>query len=132
MNNWLTKDRSETDTKRIESRVLPNGIVVTNPALGINVYNNAISEAHCDAMISTLEENLNGNTKYSWQGAKVTESDEVLDEARRCVDFKITSKSLGERNSENSALYDMHENAFRIIKTTVDDYGPYWGVGINY
>ncbi len=132
MNHWLTKDRSETDSNRMPSRVTSGGIVVENPALGINVYKNAISEFVCDHIIDTLESNLNGQTRYSWQGAKVTEADDVLEEARKCLDFKVSSGNLGERNEHNAALYDMHEMAFRAIKPNVDDYGYYWGVGINY
>ncbi len=132
MNTWLTKDRSETDSNRMPSRVTPSGIVVTNPALGINVYNNAISESLCDFIINTLEDNLNGQTKYTWQGAKVTEADDVLEEARKCLDFKVSSQNLGPRDNDNAKLYDMHELAFRSIQPNVDDYGRYWGVGVNF
>lgn len=132
MNDWLTKDRSETDSNRMPSRVTPGGIVVSNPALGINVYNNAISEPLCDYIIQTLENNLNGQTKYSWQPATVTEADEALEEARKCLDFKVSSNNLGPRGEQNANLYDMHELAFKAIKPNVDDYGRYWGVGVNF
>jgi hypothetical protein len=131
-NTWLTKDRSETDSNRMSPRFTNNGILVTNPAVGINVYNNAIDEKTCDYIIETLENNLNGQTKYSWQGAKVTEDDGILEEARKCLDFKISSTNLGEANEGNRALYSMHKAAFDQIKPNVDDYGAYWGVGINY
>jgi hypothetical protein len=132
MNDWLTKDRSETHLNRMPSRVAANGVVVENPALGINIYRKGISDLLCDHIIETLESNLNGQTKHTWQGAKVTESDAVLEEARKCLDFKINSGSLGERDGENSALYDMHEATFRSIKPNTDDYGRYWGVGLNF
>lgn len=132
MNDWLTKDRSETDSNRMPSRVSHNGVVVTNPALGINVYNNAISDQLCDYIIDSLESNLNGNTKFSWRPATVTEADDALEEARKCLDFKVSSSNLGPRDEENSELYDMHELAFRSIKPNVDDYGRYWGVGVNF
>jgi hypothetical protein len=132
MNNWLTKDRSETDKNRLPDRVTPGGIVVTNPALGINIYNNAIDENLCDQIIHTLESSLNGDGKYSWQGARVTEADGVLEEARKCVDFKVNSKNLGPVTEDNKEIYEMHEKAFRSIYPNVDDYGRYWGVGINY
>lgn len=131
-NDWLTKDRSETDKNRILDRFTNAGILVTNPALGINVYNNAIDENTCNYIIETLENNLNGQTKYFWQGAKVTEADSVFEEARKCLDFKISSNNLGPVNSNNKNLYDMHQHAFNKIKPNVDDYGSYWGVGINY
>jgi predicted 2-oxoglutarate/Fe(II)-dependent dioxygenase YbiX len=131
-NNWLTKERPETDSSRMPSRFLANGIEVTNPALGINIYNNAISAELCDHIINTLEGSLNGQTRYSWQGAKVTEADEVVSNARNCLDFKVNSRGLGERDAENSKIYDMHEMTFRSIYPCTTDYGMYWGVGINY
>lgn len=132
MNNWLTKDRSETDKNRMPSRITPNGVVVTNPALGINLYNNAINEQLCKHIIDTLENSLNGQTKYSWQGAKVTEADNVLEEARKCLDFKLSSTNLGETNQENAQLKQMHQLAFNAIHPNVQDYGAYWGVGVNF
>jgi hypothetical protein len=56
----------------------------------------------------------------------------VLETARNCVDFKVSSKNLGLRNSYNSPLYDMHQKAFDSIKPLTDDYGNYWGVGLQY
>jgi prolyl 4-hydroxylase len=132
LNDWLTKDRSETDKNRMPDRNTNSGILVSNPALGINLYNNAISTELCSEIINTLETNLNGTKPYRWQGAKVTEADEVLESARNCVDFKISSKNLGSRDEHNSELYDMHEKTFQAIKPLTDDYGRYWGVGIQY
>lgn len=132
MNNWLTKDRSETHSNRMQDRVTAWGTTVSNPALGINLYNNAISNDTCDYIINTLESNLNGSTKYSWQGAKVTESDAALEEARKCLDFKVSSNNLGPVTQDNEELYKMHESAFRAIHPNVQDYGQYWGVGVNF
>lgn len=131
-NNWLTKDRSETDSNRMPDRPSISGGRVSNPALGINIYHNAMSSDLCDYIINSLEDNLNGQTSYTWQGAKVTEADDVLLEARNCLDFKISSRNLGEKNDENANLYHMHEMAFRSIHPCAADYGRYWGVGINY
>jgi hypothetical protein len=133
-NDWLTKDRSETAFYRMQDRVTPGGIVVSNPALGINVYNNAISKDNCIKAISTLESKLTGSNHptYKWHGAMVTESDSVMSDARDCVDFKISSNSYGPKNEENSELYDMHQLTFDDIHPNVQDYGRYWGVGISY
>lgn len=128
-NNWFTKDRSETTSTRTPERRLGN-ITVSNPALGINVYSGAISEAEGKSYIDTLEAKLNGQTRYEWQGARVTSSDEVALYARNALDFKISSKNLGARDPENSELYDMHERIFQAIRQCVDDYGRLWGVGI--
>ena len=133
-NPWLTKDRSETYSNRMPDRTTGGGILVSNPALGINIYNNAISFNDCKSIINTLESKLTNSTSdvYKWHGAMVTESDAVLSDARDCVDFKINSTSYGPRNPENSELYDMHEKAFQAIHPNVQDYGHYWGVGISY
>lgn len=113
-------------------REIHSKIIVSNPALGINVYNQAMASDLCSSIIDTLESNLNGSKPYRWQGAKVTEADEVLETARNCVDFKISSKNLGARNQYNAPLYDMHENAFHSIRPLAEDYGRYWGVGLQY
>ncbi len=68
MNNWFTKDRSETASTRMADRQL-GPMSVLNPALGINVYRNAIPAADCDRYIETLERNLNGDMQFQWQGA---------------------------------------------------------------
>jgi hypothetical protein len=131
MNDWLTKNREETHVHRMPDRLLGD-ILVTNPALGINIYNKAIPEKICDDSIRTLEENLGEEFSFNWQPAIVTESNEPLLEARFCVDFKVGHKNLGERNINNSVFYDMHESVFRSIYPCALDYGSYWGVGINY
>ena len=132
LNDWLTKDRSETDKNRLADRIVGDNIVAHNPALGIIVYNNAIPKSLCDEIINTLESNLNGQTKYKWMPAMVTEADDALETARKCVDFKINSRAFGPRDQHNSALYDIHENTFRHIHPLATDYGSYWGVGLNY
>lgn len=131
--DWLTKDRAETDSNRMSDRFIGNNIKVSNPALGINVYHNAIPEDICKETIEALELSLSDTSKkYFWQGAKVTEADDVLTSARNCLDFKISSSNLGPRDSDNALLYDIHEKNFRSIKSCTDDYGLYWGVGINF
>lgn len=133
-NDWLTKDRSETAHNRMPDRQDAQGITVSNPALGINIYNHAIPKDLCDEIISTLESKLTGSTHpmYRWNPAMVTEADEALDSARKCVDFKINSRGYGPKNEENAELYEMHEKTFQRVKPVVDDYGSYWGVGIQY
>lgn len=130
MNDWFTKDRSETAANRMPDRQFAHTTVL-NPALGINVYRNAIPKDTCDTYINVLESHLNGQTKWSWQGAQVTNSAEVDVQARNAKDFKFNSKGLGPRDDENAALYNMHAGIFSIVKPCVDDYGRYWGVGIQ-
>jgi hypothetical protein len=108
-----------------------NDIQVINPALGINLYRNGISNSECLNHIKTLESHLNGQTQWGWQGAQVTNSAEVDVQARNAKDFKFNSKGLGPRNEENAALYDMHSQIFQKVRLCVDDYGRYWGVGIR-
>lgn len=132
LNDWLTKDRSETDKNRLADRKVANNVTASNPALGIIVYNNALSKDLCEEIIKTLEGNLNGQTRYKWTPAMVTEADDALDSARKCVDFKVNSKGLGPKDSQNSELYKMHEDTFNQIRPMADDYGRYWGVGIGF
>lgn len=131
INPWFTKDRSETASNRMADRSL-GFMQVLNPALGINVYRNALSPQNCNKYIQTLEDNLNGQTQFEWAGAHVTNSAEVDTYARNAKDFKISSNNLGPRNDENAPLYDMHEEMFRNLKMCVDDYSSYWGVGISF
>lgn len=130
-NPWFTKDRSETDSNRMPPRKLGSSIEVLNPALGINIYRGAITKLQGAEYINVLENNLNGQTQYLWSGAQVTNSDQVDLEARNAKDFKFNSTGLGPKTEENSQLYDIHEKIFRAVKFCVDDYGYYWGVGIN-
>ena len=131
MNDWFTKDRSETHETRAPEKLLGN-IQIINPALGINVYRNSLNPERCAEHIKTLESHLNGQTRWTWQGAQVTNSDDVDVQARNAKDFKFNSKGLGPRDESNAALYDMHGDIFRAVKTCVDNYGRYWGVGIQY
>lgn len=130
MNDWFTKDRSETAAHRMPERHI-GGISVLNPALGINVYRNAFSKEACDRFIATLESHLNGQTQYRWSGAYVTTSEEVDLESRNAQDFKFNSTGLGPKSQENSALYGIHSEIFNVVRKCVDDYGNYWGVGIR-
>lgn len=133
-NDWLTKDRSETYKNRMPDRLTHHGVSVSNPAMGINVYNNAISLEDANKVINTLESKLSNSSShiYKWHSAMVTESDSAMSDARDCVDFKISSTSYGPRNEENSELYDIHQTTFDAIHPNVQDYGRYWGVGISY
>lgn len=131
-NPWLTKDRSETASNRLPDRVMPNGTIVQNPALGINVYKNIFTEEQCKDIISTLEGNLTNSQHFSWEGAKVTEGHEAILEARNCLDFKIGQNNLGPETDWNKDLYRIHEDSFQSIYPHVEDYGQYWGVVMRY
>lgn len=131
MNNWLTKSREETHAHRMLDRNM-GGVKVTNPALGINVYKNIFSKDFSEYCIDILEKKLNGESKYKWSPATVTESDDPLNEARYCLDFKIGQGNLGPEDTDNSELYAMHKKAFHAIYPASQDYSQYWGVGIQY
>ena len=130
MDDWFTKDRSETASTRMPAKKL-GSIEVLNPALGINIYRNAIPKDSCQRYIDTLESHLNGQTRYKWQGAYVTTSEEVDLESRNAKDFKFNSVGLGPKDEQNAELYKMHTELFQSIRNCVDDYGRYWGVGIS-
>lgn len=131
LNEWFTKDRSETTSNRMPDRKF-GSIDVINPALGINIYRGAISDQDCNNHIEVLEQSLNGSTQFVWSGAQVTNSSEVDTYFRNAQDFKISSNNLGPRTEENSALYDMHQSIFNKLRTCVDEYSNYWGVGIRF
>lgn len=130
MDDWFTKDRSETASTRMADRFLSD-ILVLNPALGINVYRGALHRERCSKIIETLESNLSGQGDYSWNGAYVTTSEAIDLESRNAKDFKFNSTGLGPRTQKNSELYDVHNEIFQKVRRCVDDYGQYWGVGIR-
>jgi hypothetical protein len=131
-NPWLYKDRSETSHNRMLNRVMDNGTVVENPALGINIYKNVFNKEDASHIINTLETNLSLDKAYNWQGALVTESHEQDFEARNCLDFKIGQGCLGPVNEDNKDLYKIHQMSFDSIFPHVEDYGHYWGVVMRY
>jgi hypothetical protein len=105
-------------------------VEVLNPALGINVYRNVFTSEQSTDYINTLENHLNGQTRWQWNGAQVTNSADVDLEARNAKDFKFNSKGLGPESEENTELYRLHSEIFKGVKACVDDYGRYWGVGM--
>lgn len=133
INEWLSLDRTETDTNRFQTKTMGSDIVIQNAALGINIYKNAITKEDGERYIGILEKGLSkGIPPFVWQGAKVTESEKVVTMARNCVDFKIKSGAYSPTNEDHKAIVDMHEESFRKIKQCVDNYSRSWGLSINY
>jgi hypothetical protein len=131
-NHWFTKDRSETSSNRIDSKLLSNGVLVENLALGVNVYKNVFSPEDSKRYINTLELNLNNDKKYNWSEAQVTNSTTPIKKARDCVDFKYKQENLGPRNEHNSELIDLHQEIYEKLKYCIDDYAAYWGINVTY
>jgi hypothetical protein len=131
-NHWFTKDRSETSSNRIDSKLLSNGVLVENLALGVNVYKNVFSPEDSKRYIDTLELNLNNDKKYNWSEAQVTNSTTPIKKARDCVDFKYKQENLGPRNEHNSELIDLHQEIYEKLKYCIDDYAAYWGINVTY
>ena len=128
---WFTKDRSETFSNRMPLRIF-NSIKVNNLALGLNIYENAISLENCKKYIDVLETDLNGSKQYKWNQALVTNSKTPIVNARNCSDFRYKATDLGPKNNSNEKLIDMHQEIYNILKTCIDDYSNYWGISINY
>ena len=128
---WFNKDRSESASFRMPNKIF-NNINVINPGLGLNIYENAVSKKKCNAYINTLESKLNGQTKYSWKEATVTNSTKPIKSARDCSDFKYKHTDLGTVNDENVELIEMHQDLYNIVKSCVDDYANYWGINVIY
>lgn len=131
-NPWFTKDRSETASNRVSSKVIADNIVVENPGLGLNIYRNVFSKEDSERYINILESNLNGKTRFKWQQAKVTNSDQPIKKARDCVDFKFKQENLGPRDNDNAELLDLHEEIYQKLKFCIDDYAKYWGINVVY
>jgi hypothetical protein len=129
-NPWFTKDRSESISKRID-RIF-NDIDVSNPALGLNIYKNAINKEDISWIIDTLENNLSNGTEYSWKEAQVTNSNQPIKAARDCSDFKFSNRTLGSKNDSNKDLFNVYDKTYSIVKKCVDDYASYWGIGVVY
>ena len=129
--DWFNKDRSESLSYKMPNRIF-NSMSVINPALGLNVYKNAISNKDCNSYINILESKLNGQTKYKWREAQVTNSTQPIKSARNCSDFKYKSKDLGPINNENIELIKMHQEIYNILKLCIDDYAKYWGINVVY
>jgi hypothetical protein len=131
-NPWFTKDRSETAINRFSTRTIEDGIVVENPALGINLYRNVFSKEDSERYINTLESNLNGSKKHKWSEATVTNSPNPIKKARDCVDFKYKQENLGPKDETNYELIDLHEEIYQKLKYCIDDYAKYWGISVVY
>lgn len=129
---WFNKDRSETATNRMPERSAGNGITISNPGLGLNVYHNVFSKEDADRYIDTLESNLDGTKKYKWSEAQVTNSSTPIKKARDCVDFKYKPENLGPRNDLNAPLIDLHQEIYNKLKYCIDDYARYWGINVVY
>lgn len=130
-NTWFNKDRSESASFRMPNKIF-NNINVINPGIGLNIYENAISEEKCNSYINILESKLNGQTRYYWKEATVTNSTTPIKSARNCSDFKYKNTDLGPTNNENVELVGMHQDIYNIVKSCVDDYASYWGINVVF
>lgn len=131
-NIWFTKDRSETASSRMSTRLVNEKITVENPGLGLNIYRNVFSEEDANRYIETLESNLSGEKRYKWSQAQVTNSTVPIKKARDAVDFKYKQENLGPRDETNAELIDLHEEIYQKLKYCVDDYARYWGINVVY
>jgi hypothetical protein len=129
---WLNKDRSETISNRMPNREIGNGIIISNPALGLNIYHNVFSKNDAERYIKTLEHSLTNSKVYKWSEATVTNSAEPIKKARDCVDFKYKPENLGPRNQLNAPLLDLHSEIYNKLKFCIDDYAAYWGISVVY
>ena len=129
-NPWFTKDRSESLSNRMH-RSMKN-INISNPALGLNIYEKAISKEDIDWVIKTLEQTLSSSSFYKWSEAQVTNSNKPIKSARDCFDFKFNDKTLGPKNKENEGLFSIYDKMYNIVKECVDDYAKYWGIDVCY
>jgi hypothetical protein len=130
-NQWHEKERDETTSRRMPEKIF-DGIKVSNPGFGLNLYQNAFSKEEIDKVIQLLESSLNGTGPYKWNEAQVTNSATPIKKARDCVDFKMNSKSLGPVNDLNKDLHSVYSDVFNRLRKCVDDYCRYWGINVNF
>ncbi len=128
---WLEKERSETTINRMPDKQF-NGLRVSNPGFGLNVYHHAFSQEEINIFINSLEDVLSSNGPYKWNEAQVTNSTTPIKKARDCVDFKMSSKTLGEKTNTNEKLIDTYDKVFNTLKKCIDDYCRYWGISVNF
>jgi hypothetical protein len=130
-NDWLEKERTESTSFRMPDKMFGN-IKVSNPGFGLNVYHNVFSKEESSRIINILEKNLTDGKIYSWNEARVTNSDQPIKKARDCVDFKMNSKALGPVNESNKELHEVYNLVFDKLRKCVDDYSRYWGINVNF
>jgi hypothetical protein len=128
---WLEKERSETTLNRMPDKQF-NGLRVSNPGFGLNVYHHAFSQEEINFFINSLDEVLSSDGPYKWNEAQVTNSTTPIKKARDCVDFKMSSKTLGDINDTNEKLINTYNKVFNTLKKCVDDYCRYWGIAVNF
>ena len=111
---------------------MPNGVIVENPGLGLNVYRNVFSKEDAERYINILESSLDGSKGYRDWETKVTNSNTPIKRARDCVDFKFKPENLGVRNDQNAELLDLHKEIYDKLKLCIDEYAAYWGINVIY
>lgn len=89
-------------------------------APGIFVYRNALPESM--RIVDRVENALAmEGTWFKWQDAEVGYGD-LVDEARRCKDWKIHPRDLGERNEYTSDILDLHDEIIDSLKACLEHY----------
>jgi hypothetical protein len=89
-------------------------------APGIYVYRNALPKNM--KIIDRVEAALGKpGTRFSWQSAEVGYGD-VLDEARKCKDWKIEPKNLGEVDEYSEDAFKLHDEIITKLKICLAHY----------
>lgn len=100
-------------------------------APGIYVYKNAIP-----ASMEVIERVENAlampGTRFKWEGAQVGYGD-LIDEARRCQDYKLHPRDLQQYDEYSADLYKLHEEITDSLKMCLTHYNDACHVGrIDY
>lgn len=83
-------------------------------APGIYVYRNALPKSM--DIINRVENALSKDgTPFKWSSAEVGYGD-VINDARKCRDFKMHPRDLGERDEYSEDLYDLHDEIIKSLK----------------
>ena len=128
---WFNLPRLEQSEERLPTRKISNGIEVVNLAYGINLYKNVFTKGQGLDIISRLENTINENNSFAWNGAQVNDKEDIND-LRNCLDLKYRREHLGKFLEFNQNLFDIHKEVEDSLDTCLRDYESLWHLQMNY
>lgn len=89
-------------------------------APGIYIYKNALPKTM--NIIERVEGALSKpGTRFKWSNAEVGYGD-LVSEARKCRDWKVHERDLGERDEFSEDIYDLHDDIIHRLKVAIAHY----------
>jgi hypothetical protein len=128
---WFNLPRLEQSEERLPTRKISNGIEVVNLAYGINLYKNVFTKSQGLDIISRLENTINEDNSFAWNGAQVNDKEDIND-LRNCLDLKYRREHLGKFLEFNQNLFDIHKEVEDSLDACLRDYESLWHLQMNY